>query len=166
MGDWWVFKHSSFLVKSELQNIWKHSNVHQNTENITGIVFYMFQMQNDWKQMKNEQSFQNWQFQSLNFQNLSNLVPRHVFCKISHQRSFWNHKLSYLVLWWKIWKFTILVPVLSKLAKMVLGNFKIWKIKWGSCTIEVWQNWSLWWIWECFTSGPRIITCFKFGPCD
>ena len=32
-------------------------------------------MQNEQKQMKNAQSLQNWQFQSLIFQKLSNLVP-------------------------------------------------------------------------------------------
>ena len=34
-------------------------------------------MQNEQKQMKNAQSLQNWQFQSLNFHKMSKLVPGH-----------------------------------------------------------------------------------------
>ena len=39
----------------------------------------MFQMQNNQKQMKNDQSLQYWQFQSPEFQNLSKIVPMHLF---------------------------------------------------------------------------------------
>ena len=38
-------------------------------------VFICFWGKKDWKLMKNEQSLHNWQFQSLNFQKLSKLVP-------------------------------------------------------------------------------------------
>jgi hypothetical protein len=54
----------------------------------------MFQIQNMQKQMKNIQSLHNWQFQSLKFQNLSNLVPGKSKHEKYHQRSLGIHKLS------------------------------------------------------------------------
>ena len=52
--------------------------------------------------MKNEQSLHNWQFQSLIFQKLSNLVPG---CSKNLKKSpkvLLNHKMTYLALWYKV----------------------------------------------------------------
>ena len=53
----------------------------------------MFQMQNDQKQTKNEQSLHNWQFQSPNFQSFTKLVPKRLF-QMKSQPKFFKVKRS------------------------------------------------------------------------
>lgn len=52
--------------------------------------------------MKNEQSLHNWQFQSLIFQKLSNLVPGYSKNLKKTPKVLLNHKITYLVLWYKV----------------------------------------------------------------
>jgi hypothetical protein len=100
--------------------------------------------------MKNVQSLQNWQFQSPSFQKLATIVPEHLFEKKIHQRSFWNHKLSYLVLWWKISKvleICNLVPGVSNFGR--IGPW--WDIFERNFILGPWEirniNFSLW-VWS------------------
>jgi hypothetical protein len=55
-------------------------------------------MQNEQKQMKNVQSLQIRQFQSLNFQKLTNLVPEYLCFKKNQPKSFKSQNLSKIVL--------------------------------------------------------------------
>jgi hypothetical protein len=116
--------------------------------------------------MKNKQCFHKWQFQSLNFQNLSKSVPEHLFWKKSQPKSLENQKLSQLVPGWKVskvykispwtlqscqklslglkfWKISIMVLVLLNFGRngpwmKSLENLHVWSLK-----FQNWQKWSL-----------------------
>ena len=59
-------------------------------------------MQNNQKQMKNVQSLHNWQFQSLKFHKLAKLVPGYSKNLKKSPNVLFNHKVTYLVLWYKV----------------------------------------------------------------
>ena len=75
-------------------------------------------MQIEQKQMKNDQSLQYWQFQSPKFQNLSKIVPMHLFWKEKSTQGFESQiSQNILYLGHKFSKITHLVPEISKMAK-------------------------------------------------
>ena len=88
-------------------------------------------MQNNQKQMKNDQSLQYWQFQSLKFQNLSKIVLMHLFWKKSQPKSFKNQELSKMDFGWKVWRICKFGPwEFWKMKKN--NNNKVWSLEWES----------------------------------
>ena len=97
-----MLKHSSFLVKSELQNIQKHSVMHQNTENISKLCFICFKCKickNRWKTYK---VCIIGSFSPSSFIKLSKLVPGYSKNLKKSPKVLLNQKVTQLVLWWKI----------------------------------------------------------------
>ena len=104
----------------------------------------MFQMQKYQKQMKNAQSLHNWQFQSPNFQKLSNLVPGHSKNLKKSPKVLINQKVTWLVLWWKVSQNVKFSPWTLKIVKngpWDMENFE--KNKFCPSTNLLWQDWSL-----------------------
>ena len=98
-------------------------------------------IKNRWKTHK---VCKNWQFQSLIFQKLSNLVPS---CSKNLKKSskvLLNQKVTQLVLWWKVSQNVKFSPWTLKIVKngpWDIKNFE--KNKFCPCTNLLWQDWSL-----------------------
>ena len=124
--------------------------------------------------MKNVQSLHNWQIQSLNFQEMSEMIPGKVILKKCQQKSPRNHKITNLTLESsKLHKWQNRSPKFQNLSVLVPGSL-FWKEKSilvlgnsQSIIINPWikslrklQNWSL--KFQKWQNSPWVFKKWKF----